>query len=756
MKMREAFKVRACALDPRLCIFVLLLFVVLFIWIKEFAMRNATLVAFTRSLARKFRSGRKAARRSFGSQRLGSAVVAADVETLEDRTLLSAINGTVFEDANENGVQDNGENGMGGVRVFLDVNNNDTYDTAVQDGIEPDEFADLGIFNLTNVVPGVTLDVISAANTTVSGETVQIGPAAFIATTGTRHFARNNGNNLFTSSRRLSAQFDDAVSAVSIDIRVFGGNGTAGRLQAFDEFGVSVGIAATTGGLPFETLTINAGSNTISRVVAFSSNSNVSIGLDNLTFVRPEISTLSAADGSYELANLPAGTYTVRQEVPAGFEQTAPVAPDEYVLALQDNETLTGNDFGNAVLNEPPVADAGGPYTINEGDGVTLDATGSSDPDLDPLTYAWDLDNDGDFDDAVGATVSLSAVQLAALGIGDDGVFAIAVEASDGTVTDVAGSTISVNNLPPEILSVTTTADSIGGVAAGEVVSVSGQFADAGLLDTHTVAIDWGDGTTSVGSSVSGVLAGSHTYADAGIYSITVTLTDDDGGVDTFGSTAYITGVSLQGGVLRIIGTSQDDWVSVRRTWGGNLRVRGNLVDTPSHRIDFARSAVDSIEVYLGDGDDVFLASSHVHKPLLVSAGAGDDLVYGGGGRSVIIGGTGSDWLFGGSGQDILIDGTTNFDNDPAALSSVLAEWSSSNSLQDRVANLVDGSGATVGSNGSNFLTVGTNGTVHSDDSFDFLSGGHGVDWLFYEPGTDFAWRARHDLFADDLDCLLD
>jgi len=51
--------------------------------------------------------------------------------------------------------------------------------------------------------------------------------------------------------------------------------------------------------------------------------------------------------------------------------------------------------------NLPPVCDAGGPYEVDEGTPPATTAT-ASDPNMagDPLTYEWDLDGDGEFDDA--------------------------------------------------------------------------------------------------------------------------------------------------------------------------------------------------------------------------------------------------------------------------------------------------------------------------------------------------------------------
>mgnify|MGYP000533675796 CR=1 FL=1 len=52
---------------------------------------------------------------------------------------------------------------------------------------------------------------------------------------------------------------------------------------------------------------------------------------------------------------------------------------------------------GLNVVNYPPVVDAGGPYTVNEGGSVVVNASGA-DPEGGPVTYAWDLDNNGSFE----------------------------------------------------------------------------------------------------------------------------------------------------------------------------------------------------------------------------------------------------------------------------------------------------------------------------------------------------------------------
>jgi hypothetical protein len=174
----------------------------------------------------------------------------------------------------------------------------------------------------------------------------------------------------------------------------------------------------------------------------------------------------------------------------------------------------------------PPVADAGGPYTTPEGTDVTLSAAGSTDPDGQPLTFAWDLDNDGAFDDATGVTATFDTV-------GQDGTFTVKVKVTaPGGATDVDDATVTVTNVAPSIPILGTD----GPKPENTAITINGVASDPGWLDPLSGTIDWGDGSSE---AIVGVLentrpdatltfSASHTYGDDGSFTVNVCVADDD------------------------------------------------------------------------------------------------------------------------------------------------------------------------------------------------------------------------------------
>jgi ABC-type phosphate/phosphonate transport system substrate-binding protein/PKD repeat protein len=181
-------------------------------------------------------------------------------------------------------------------------------------------------------------------------------------------------------------------------------------------------------------------------------------------------------------------------------------------------------------LNEPPIANAGEEYGADEGEEIVLDACESSDPDGEIALWEWDLDNDGEFNDATGVNTSIVYP--------DNGSYTVGLRVTDDNgATDTTTAQIDVFNAPPAVGEITATGEPI---RSETQLIVSADFTDPGVLDTHTAIWDWGDGSqcstdtdpecavTEV--SGSGIVAGSHTYTIPGVYTILLSVTDKDGG----------------------------------------------------------------------------------------------------------------------------------------------------------------------------------------------------------------------------------
>jgi len=211
------------------------------------------------------------------------------------------------------------------------------------------------------------------------------------------------------------------------------------------------------------------------------------------------------------------------------------------------NLTATDDDGGEGsatqtilVLHNPPTVELGEDTAINEGE--TFARAGSF-IDTDSTSWRATVDyGDGAGPQELGLAAD-HAFQLSKT-YPDDGQFTVEVCVTDNDGAVGCGSlVVQVQNLLPVV-------DAGDDVAAqvGEAVPFSGSFSDPGLLDTHTISWDFGDGT-----STSGTLTPAHGYAQAGSYTVTLQVTDDDRGVGTDTLTVQVTG---EAGVL----VMQDPW----------------------------------------------------------------------------------------------------------------------------------------------------------------------------------------------------
>ncbi|MFN9721118.1 MAG: LamG-like jellyroll fold domain-containing protein, partial [Planctomycetota bacterium] len=206
-----------------------------------------------------------------------------------------------------------------------------------------------------------------------------------------------------------------------------------------------------------------------------------------------------------------------------------------------------GNDVAltSLVPNRMPVAHAGGPYVVDEGNPITFDAQASSDPDADPLQYRWDFDNDGTWDTAWSNSATTPHTWS------DDHAGSATLEVFDGIAYATATTTVTVRNVAPILINVTTTSP----IHEGQSSTLSGTISDPSTADTFTLNINWGDplspgntqslsfGNSPINSSgvtwdpITRVFTVSHQYLDDNPsatledrYSIGLWLADDDGG----------------------------------------------------------------------------------------------------------------------------------------------------------------------------------------------------------------------------------
>ncbi len=209
-----------------------------------------------------------------------------------------------------------------------------------------------------------------------------------------------------------------------------------------------------------------------------------------------------------------------------------------------DSATATAS-MTVTVNNRPPTADAGADQTIT-GQGSTVNLSGSSnDPDnagLSPgdtgyqtLSYSWALTDEGTYGDDTGETVTLLRENTATPSFdapdinGQNATLIFKLTVSDGkggTATDTV--TVTVHNLDPQIVVSGTPSNVTTGNSYTLTATGNDPDGDNNEL-TYSWSVSQSPSTAPAASVSSGVVTIPANAAIGNIYTVTATVTDEDG-----------------------------------------------------------------------------------------------------------------------------------------------------------------------------------------------------------------------------------
>jgi hypothetical protein len=210
-------------------------------------------------------------------------------------------------------------------------------------------------------------------------------------------------------------------------------------------------------------------------------------------------------------------------DVDALWAAAGPVAAP-YPIVAYENLAITNGPPGIAAdaavvgVDEGDLATNAGTMWDPDGDVLALSATLGAVTDLGGGMWSWQ------YQTTDGPPESLP----------------VTVTASDGQYSAECSFQLGVANVAPVVGAVTVP---LAPVPVGSTVVAGAPFADAGTGDTHTCLWDWEHGF-SVGTvtetSGSGTTGGEHVYSTPGVYSVSATVTDDDGASGSSTAAQYV------------------------------------------------------------------------------------------------------------------------------------------------------------------------------------------------------------------------
>ncbi len=211
-----------------------------------------------------------------------------------------------------------------------------------------------------------------------------------------------------------------------------------------------------------------------------------------------------------------------------------PAAMTVIISASDGRGGVSSVSFPVAVSNVPPSVAFSAPPEVNEAQTITVSGLIADPGALDPhiVLIAWG--------DGATSTIPLAAGVMsfqATQEYADDSptgtpsdTYPVSVTVTDKDgASGLATGSVQVNNVVPMVSSFSGPAEPM---AAGSVASLSAQVSDVSSADTLTCTFHWDDGSSDpVVSPALGTCPATHAYGAAGVYTVQLSVQDDDGGV---------------------------------------------------------------------------------------------------------------------------------------------------------------------------------------------------------------------------------
>lgn len=395
-------------------------------------------------------------------------------------------------------------------------------------------------------------------------------------------------------------------------------------------------------------------------------------------------------------------------------------------------------------VNDPPVLTVG-PLTVNEGEAFTRVIATWFDPEAaDVPNSTWVNWGEGPFVWRRASEVKTSARGGEISGTWtyqDNGVYTVSVWIYDASIAyDTTTFQMTVLNVDP-------TASISGDTMAvpGMPLTLSFEGDDVSPVDAEALLyeVDFGDGSDPVVfTDAAGLYDLTHAYATTGDYTVSLTVTDKDGGTVT--TTEEVTVVPVfvdSNGNLQVGGTELGDRITIVPS--GTIGAR---VDTDFGRFILPLPDASDVDVFVygQEGDDTirFFGRAPGDWRMNFFGGEGSDYLAGGVGNDLLDGGEGDDRLLAGPGDNQLFGGPGN--------DQLSAEdghdWYDAGDGNDRVSDR-GGDNFVHGGAGDDRIAVGAGSDIliggDGDDNLsgqsgnDLLMGGEGDDLLYAGSGED-------------------